>query len=522
MTPPGAGHRGSGPVALSPADLSAIQAEQGPVHMHVGGVLVFGGRVARATVARRIEERIHLVPHYRMRLAPSAPLGLSHPVWEDDPAFEAARHVRALRWPAPGDDAALEAVVGEAMSERLDRERPLWELLVVDSAETGRTAVVAKMHHALVDGIAAIGVATVILDPTPEPLDLPPPAGDAEARRRTWVAELAALMPQLDLQRRLGVMEPLLRRVPADVAPGPRELRPLAAGVGVPGRRELRRLAAAQLDVPRRMAGSGRGLVTAAAGVDPRTARRRLGEAVGTLRELTRARPQAPETRLNVAIGPRRAFALARADLDRLKAIRRAAGASVNDVLLAAVALMLEEYLGAGAPERAVALVPVSVRGPAADGELGNRISTAFVDLPLRGEPLERVRQVAEVTSGLRESAQVRAGALVVGAAGLAPPIVSSLTARALAGPRLFNLVVSNVPGPQQTFFLDGVPLREVFPAVPLNPRNQALSIGMLSYDGGVGVGLLADRDALPDVAEAAAGLERAVARLEAAAAPAG
>ncbi|MEX2196819.1 MAG: wax ester/triacylglycerol synthase family O-acyltransferase [Thermoleophilaceae bacterium] len=509
----------TGPVALSPADLSAIQAEQGPVHMHVAGVLVFGGRVAPATIARRIEERIHLVPHYRMRLAPSAPLGLSQPVWEEDPDFSAARHVRAVRWPAPGDDAALAAVVGPAMSERLDRERPLWELLVVDSAETGRTAVVAKMHHALVDGIAAIGVATVILDPTPEPLDLPPPAGDVEERRRTWVAELAALMPQLDLQRRLGAMEPLLPRVPADVAPGPRELRALAAAVGVPGRRELRRLATAQLDVPRRLAGGGgRGLVVAAGGVSPRRAQRRLTDALDTLRELSRARPQAPDTRINAAIGPERAFAVARADLEVVKAIRRAAGASVNDVLLAAVALMLEEYLGDDPPETAIALVPVSTRDTTGDSELGNRISTVFIDLPLRGEPLDRVRAIAASTRELRGSAQVRAGAFVVGAAGLAPPIVASLTARALGAPRLFNLVVSNVPGPQQTFYLDGVPLREVFPAVPLNPRNQALSIGMLSYDGGVGFGLLADRDALPDVADAAAGLERALAGLAAAA----
>jgi diacylglycerol O-acyltransferase / wax synthase len=104
-----------------------------------------------------------------------------------------------------------------------------------------------------------------------------------------------------------------------------------------------------------------------------------------------------------------------------------------------------------------------------------------------------------------------------VGATGLAPPLVSSVAVRAMSGPRMFNLVVSNVPGPQQTFYLAGVPLREVFPAVPLNPRNQALSIGILSYDGGVYFGLLADRDALPDVAEAAAGLERAVTELRAA-----
>ena len=152
--------------------------------------------------------------------------------------------------------------------------------------------------------------------------------------------------------------------------------------------------------------------------------------------------------------------------------------------------------------------MPVSVRTEDERGELGNRISTVFVDLPLRGEPLERLRAISAAMDEVKGSAQVRAGALIVGATGLAPPIVSSLAVRAMSGPRMFNLVVSNVPGPQQTFYLAGVPLLEVFPAVPLNPRNQALSIGIVSYDGGVRFGLLADRDALPDLDVAAAGLQ--------------
>jgi hypothetical protein len=186
----------------------------------------------------------------------------------------------------------------------------------------------------------------------------------------------------------------------------------------------------------------------------------------------------------------------------------------VNDVLLTAVALMLSDYLDEEAPERVVALVPVSVRTESHSGELGNRISTVFVDLPMQGDPRERLASISAAMRDVKSSAQVRAGALIVGAAGLAPPIVSALAARAMSAPRVFNLVVSNVPGPQQTFYLDGVPLREVYPAVPLNPRNQALSIGILSYDGGVYFGLLADRGALPDVADAAQGLQAAVARL--------
>jgi WS/DGAT/MGAT family acyltransferase len=464
--------------------------------MHVGGVLVLDGRVAEATVARRIAERIHLIPHYRMRLVETAPGGLVNPVWEDDPEFDVNRHVRTVSWPDPGGDAELCRVMGEAMSERLDRSHPLWEVIVVDSPGRDRTALVVKMHHALVDGIAAIGVGTIIFDPTPEPLDLPPPTGAPEQRQRIWLEELARLMPQLRGERRLELVEPLMRRVPPEL---------------VPDRRALQRLATAQLDVPRRFA---RSAVERARSLDPRQAHRRVGEGVQLVRDLARVRPAAPPTKLNQEIGRNRLFALARADLDDVKRVRAATGATVNDVLLTAVALMLSDYLGDEAPERAVALVPVSVRTDSHSGELGNRISTVFVDLPMRGEPLDRLEAIAGAMRDVKSSAQVRAGALIVGAAGLAPPIVSGLAARAMSAPRVFNLVVSNVPGPQQTFYLDGVPLREVYPAVPLNPRNQALSIGILSYDGGVYFGLLADRGALPDVADAAQGLEVALARL--------
>lgn len=428
--------------------------------MHVGGVLVLDGAVTREAVVQRLRDRIHLIPRYRMRLD-EAPLGIAHPVWVDEPEFDAERHVRRAALPPPGGDAELSEFVGHVLSERLDRSRPLWQLWVVEGLADGRTAVVAKMHHALVDGVAAVDVSTVILDPTAEGLELPaPPEGPARG--------------------------------------------------GGTGERveELARVTAARLDVPRRLA---RQTVSRALSLEPRGAARQVREAAGVLGELARVRPAAPETRLNARIGAERVFAMGRGRLDVVKDVRRATGTTVNDVLLASVALMLSDFLGADAPRHVVALVPVSLRGEGERGELGNRISTVFVDLPLHGDPLERLHAISLSMRRVKQSAQVRAGALIVGATGLAPPLVSSIAVRAMSGPRIFNLVVSNVPGPQSTFYLAGVPVREVYPAVPLNPRNQALSIGILSYNGGVYHGLLADRDAVPDVARAAAGMERAL-----------
>src|SRR4051794_28880084 len=238
--------------ALSPSDLSAIQAERGPVHMHVGGVLVFDGRIEREAIVRRIRERIHLIPRYMMRLD-SAPLGLANPVWVDDSGFDPDRHVRRTGLPAPGGDPELCELVGQVMSERLDRSRPLWQLLVVEGLEGGRSAIVARMHHSLVDGIGAVDVSTVILDPTPEGLDLPPPPEEESAEPRR--------------ERRIE---------------------------------QLGRLAAAQLHTPRKLA---RESVARALALDPRTAARQVRDSASVLRELARVRPTAPATRLNAEIG---------------------------------------------------------------------------------------------------------------------------------------------------------------------------------------------------------------------------
>jgi WS/DGAT/MGAT family acyltransferase len=223
-------------------------------------------------------------------------------------------------------------------------------------------------------------------------------------------------------------------------------------------------------------------------------------------------------TPLNAGLGPNRRFAFASAPLADLKRAGKAAGGTVNDALLATVAGMLRRYLeAAGLPpaKPLVALVPVSVRRPGEEG--GNAISTVLVDLPVdEPDPARQIARIHAAMTEIKDSAAIRAGALLVGASGWAPPLVSSTLAHATSGLRAFNIVVSNVPGPQQPFWLNGCRLEAIHPAVPLNPGTQGLTVGIISYDGKVCFGLLADRDLDPPLTAAADGLRTALAELAA------
>ena len=461
---------------LAASDRSSLAAEQGPVNMAVGGLLLFedGEGMRHERVLERVGERLHLVPRYRQRLQ-SGPGGLANPVWVDDDDFDLGWHVRRAVLPAPGGEAALAELVGLKMSRRLDRSRPLWELTVIEgltrspggSPGTGgdeRIALLAKMHHALVDGVAAVDIGTVLLDPSPEPLQIAPPDGPWQPRgydRGRHLARLAAT-PVVRAQRLL-------------------------------------------LDSASR-----------ALSPDPRRAAEELKSAGELIVQLARTRPSAPMTPLNAGLGPNRRFAFASAPLADLKVAGKAQGGTVNDALLAAVTGMLRRYMqAAGEPiaKPLVALVPVSVRRPGEEG--GNRISTVLVDLPVaEDDPADRIVAIHATMAELKDSAAVRAGALLVGATGWAPPLFSSTLARAMGDVRAFNLVVSNVPGPQQPFWLNGCRLLAVHPAVPLNPATQGLTVGIVSYDGSVCFGLLADRDLDPPLAVAADGLAEALAEL--------
>ncbi|HEV2775811.1 MAG TPA: wax ester/triacylglycerol synthase family O-acyltransferase [Solirubrobacteraceae bacterium] len=451
--------------SLSPADRSSLAAEVGTVNMAVGGLLLFeaGAGLEYDAALARVADRLHLVPSYRQRLHSSA-AGFANPVWIDDDGFDLGWHVRPATLAAPGDDAALAALVGREMSRRLDRSRPLWELTVIDGLAGNRRALLAKMHHALVDGVAAVDIGTVLLDPTPEPLDIPPPEEPWEPRAHDRTRQLARL-----------AATPVVRAQKLLLDSATRALQP-----------------------------------------NPLRAASDLRSATELLVQLAKTRPSAPLTPLNAGQGPNRRFAFVEAPLADLKRAGKAQGATVNDALLAAVAGMLRRYLQvAGQPTRQplVALVPVSVRRPGEQG--GNAISTVLVDLPVdQPDPTEQILRVHDAMTEIKQSAAIRAGALLAGAGGWAPPLVASTLARATGGLRAFNLVVSNVPGPQQPFWLNGCRLLAVHPAVPLNPATQGLSVGIISYDGAVCFGLLADRDLDPPLAVAAEGLRAALGEL--------
>jgi WS/DGAT/MGAT family acyltransferase len=457
------------PDRLSPLDVSFLYMETPTTAMHVGGVATFQppeGGFDYDRLVELIAQRITLVPRYRQKVR-SIPGRLANPVWVDDEDFDVAYHVRRSALPKPGTPAQLRELVGRLQSRQLDRNRPLWEIYLVEGLEGGQVGIVTKTHHAMVDGISAVDIGTVILDLTPTPREVP---DDDWTPERT--PSSAALM--------VGAVSDLVRR-------------PSQA-----------------LDTARSAVGDARatvGKITAIAGGVLASAR-------------TMARP-APDSPLNVPIGEQRRFAMARTDLDDYKRVRKAHGGTVNDVVLATVTGALRTWLltrgEAVTPTSTIrAMVPVSVRADDQSGQLGNRVSSYFVDLPV-GEtnPVLRLRQVSAAMRAHKESGQAVGAEALVQLTGFAPPTIHALAARAASGftRRLFNLVVTNVPGPQFPLYAAGARMLEMYPVVPL-AKGQAVSVGLTSYDGGVYYGLNADRDAMPDVDVLAACLEESLAEL--------
>jgi diacylglycerol O-acyltransferase / wax synthase len=437
---------------LTGLDASFLHLERDSAHMHVAGCSVFTGDApAYDELVEAIDSRLHLVPRYRQRLA-FVPFDQGRPVWVDDPHFKVRYHVRHTALPRPGGDAELKRLAGRVFSQALDRSRPLWELWLVEGLAGGRFAVLSKTHHALVDGVSGVDIATVLFDTSPEPLPVAAPDQDWVARPLPSAAQLLA--------------DALLERatVPAEVARGVRA--------------------------------TFRG---------PRTVATRAVRALGSVSSLAWTGLQAaPPSPFNVRIGPHRRFTWVRADLDQFKAIKNSLGGTVNDVVLAVVAGALGGYLRLhGQTTDGVslrAMVPVSIRADIERGALGNRVAAMWAALPVGvTDPEARLHTVSEEMREVKQSGQAVGAEILTGLSGFAPPTIMAQAARLQARQRLFNLVVTNVPGPQFPLYLLGRELEAIYPMVPL-AENTALGIAILSYNGQLNFGLVADYDALADV----------------------
>jgi WS/DGAT/MGAT family acyltransferase len=451
---------------LTTLDASYLYLEDAGAPVHVSGVLVLepveGGLEA---LAELVEARLPLVPRYRQRVV-QVPGRLANPVWADDPDFDVAYHVRQSAVPRPGTQAQLLDLVSRVTSRPLDRNRPLWEVYLVEGLAGGRVAVVTKTHPALVDGLGAVDIAQVLLDTTPD-----------------------AQLPPVD------------HWIPGRV-PGPVDL-------VLDALEEYVARPAAVVDTARSAVGDVRA-----------TAARVRGIAEGLARAARSAVVPAPHAPLSRTAGTQRRVAVARADLADLRAIRKERGGTVNDVLLGVLTGALRDWLlSRGEPVLGStvvrALVPVSVQGEGQD-DPGGTVAAHLVDLPV-GEPNPWVRlaRLSYAMRGVTDSGRTVGAETLIALTGFAPPTLHALGARAARGlsRRMSNLVVTNVPGPQAPLYAAGSRMLEVFPVVPL-VGGQALSVGMTSYDGHVYIGLNADRDGVGDVDVLADLLEQEVAAL--------
>jgi WS/DGAT/MGAT family acyltransferase len=451
---------------LSAIDASFLTEERGPSHMHVGGIAIFEGPPpTRAEFCEHIHSRLHLVPRYRQKLTfPRFEMG--RPFWIDDPQFNIDYHVRHTALPSPGSIEQLRQLAGRIFSQRLDRSKPLWEVWLAQGLEDDRFALISKTHHALVDGVSGVDIATVLFDMTPVPAEVPE-AEDA------WTPASEPSQAELVAEGVKGLI-----RAPADV------LREATRVVGDPGG-TLARV---------REAAEGVGEI-AWAGLNP-----------------------APDVPLNVPIGPHRRVLWLQSDLADLKAVKNGLGGTVNDAFLTVVAGGLGRWLRArGVRTEGMelrGLVPVSIRSEGEHHQLGNRIAAMRGPLPVYAEdPVERLRIVREAMQGIKESKQALGAEVIAGLNDFAPPTLLAMASRINFSTRLFNLIVTNVPGPQFPLYLMGREMLEIVPVAFL-PENHALAIAAMSYNGKLDLGLLADYDAMPDLDKLAGFLEESLAEL--------
>ena len=459
---------------LDPLDAWFLYLERPEAPLHIGGVYIFEGRPSvkggpgARGIAETLASRLHLVPRYRQKVR-WLPLNLGHPVWVDDADFDLSYHVRRAALPKPGDDAQLREYAARVFARPLDLGKPLWELTVVEGLRGNRVAVINKVHHAMVDGIAAVDLATLLFDLGAERTvqAMPPPA---------WEPRPAPSATELLTDELRSAFDPggLVRR---------------AASAGVTG------LVRGTVDTVLRSPWTG-----------------------GAQLALTPFRP-GPRLGFNQRIGPHRRVQHVDLRLEDVKLVKDTFGGTVNDVLLAITTDALRRFLegrGEPVPEHIRAFCPVSIRSESQRGRFGNLVSGMIVDLPTGSmPPLTRLSRIGNTTGDLKRSRQATAARQLTEIGYWAPATLQVAAARLIASQppwspqSAVNLVITNVPGPQVPFYTGGARMLDIWPFVPVY-HLLGLGIALFSYDGRVHIGLLGDRDLVPDLDALAAAIREA------------
>ena len=449
---------------LTSIDAGFLHQEDGGAHMHIGGLAVFEGEPPTGAEFREhIASRLPLIPRYRQKIV-EMPFGTGRPVWVEDPRFRVGYHVRHSALPSPGSDEQLLTLTSRVLSQRLDRTKPLWEIWLVENLVGGRFAVIAKTHHAMIDGVGGIDLLTALFDLSSE----------------TTVAAIEPWQPR----------------------PTPGTLGLLGHGA-VGAVRNLVRL----------------GTKGASLAVQPQKAVRETVAVATALGEATMPfLAGAPKTPLNGIPGPHRRVEIVRTPLADYKKVKTAFGATVNDVVLTAVAGALGRFLeGRGVDVDGMKLkacVPVSIRSEDKGGNAGNEITIMTAPLPIGiDNPVTRLSMVHKAMEHLKTSRQAEGAQVLTSIENVLPPAVLARASRLGFSSRMYNLLVTNVPGPQFPIYMLGRELVELAPLAFLAPEH-LLAIAIVSYQGQVTYGLLADSDALPDLKDLARHLEAALAEL--------
>ncbi len=444
-----------------------LYAERHVAPLHIGATYIFegtprvkGGRGALG-LARTIEERLHLVPRYRQKLM-WPPGGVGNPVWVDDADFDLSYHVRRAALPNPGDDETLRQYVARVFARPLDLNKPLWEVTIVEGLAGGRIAVVNKVHHAMVDGISTVDLATLLLDVEPEPT--------GASRPRRWRPRPAP--------NRNDLLAYVTKSIsPLELLKDITRLHP----------REL-------IEAVLRSPWTG-----------------------GVQLALSWLRPGTPLF-FNQPIGPHRRVQSVKVPLQWFKDVKGAFGGTVNDVVLALIGEAMSRWLyerGEAIPESLRVFAPVSVRDESQRYRLGNLVSAMVIEVPLAPMlPRDRLHMVTAATGDLKRTRQAVAAQTLTQLATWAPATLQNLagalmTSQMRWSPQsVINVVVTNIPAPQIPFFTGGAELIDVWPFVSIY-HSLGLNIAVVSYNGGVFFGVLADRDLVPDLDDFARALEQ-------------